>query len=52
MITLPKFRELIGSDNTEMTDDEVEAVRQSIYQLAEIAFDFWQQEKSPKTLQI
>lgn len=43
MITLPKIRELIGPDNTEMTDDEVETIRQNLYQLAEIAFDFWQQ---------
>ena len=45
MIPLPKFKELIGSDSTTMTDEEVKEVREAIYQLVEIAFDFWQQEK-------
>ena len=45
MIPLPKFKELLGPEYSTMTDEEVKEAREAIYQLAEIAFDFWQQEK-------
>jgi hypothetical protein len=44
MIPLPKFKELLGPEAIAMTDEEVGMARETIYQLVEIAFDFWQQE--------
>ncbi len=49
MIPLPKFKELLEPDTT---DQEAEEVRQALYALAEIAFDFWQQEKTGQLLSI
>ncbi len=44
MMPLPKFKELLGEEGLSMSDEEVEKAQQALYQLAEIAFDFWQTE--------
>ncbi len=45
MISIEKFKQLLGSEAQNLTDKEVEQVRDSQYQLAGIAFDMWQENK-------
>lgn len=41
MISLAKFKELLGNEAENMTDKEIEEIRDAQYQMAEIAFEFW-----------
>lgn len=41
MIPLSKFKELTEAEGLQLTDEEAEEARENIYQLLEIAFDFW-----------
>lgn len=50
MIPLPKFKDLLGPEAAAMTEEEIRDARAAIYQLVEIAFDFWQQEKRRKNI--
>lgn len=45
MISISKCRKLIGIKAKNMTDEEVEEVRDQLYQLANLAFDNWLEEK-------
>ena len=45
MISLAKFKELMGDEARDMTDEEIEKIRDAQYKLAELAFEFWQKEK-------
>jgi len=45
MISIEKFKQLLGSEAQNFTDKEVEQIRDSQYQLADIAFDMWQKDK-------
>jgi hypothetical protein len=52
MINLSAFKQLLGEDAQDMTDTEIEQVRDAQYQLAEIMFSMWAKEKklTPKPL--
>ena len=39
MISLSKFKELLGEEGKDLTDEEIEAIRQAQYQFAELAFE-------------
>ena len=41
MISLSQFKELTDSEGLSLTDEEAEKAREVLYQLLEIAFDFW-----------
>ncbi len=41
MISVDKFKKLLGSEAQNLTDKEIEQIRNSQYQLAEIVFDMW-----------
>ena len=41
MISLPDFRELLGEAGHELTDEQVERVREIEYGLADAIFDQW-----------
>ncbi len=48
MISIEKFKQLLGSEAQNLTDKEIEQIRDSQYQLADIAFDMWQEDKKDK----
>ncbi len=45
MISLEKFRELLGEDAVGLTDKEIEEIRDAQYKIARLAFDKWAREK-------
>ncbi len=45
MISLPKFKELLGDEARGLSDEKIERVRDAQYQLARLAFDKWAREK-------
>lgn len=50
MISIQKMRELV-EHSEELTDDELDEARTSIYGLLEIVFDVWRKKKLTKPLQ-
>lgn len=52
MISIEKFKKLLGSEAQNLTDEEIEQIRNSQYQLAEIAFDMWYKDKKDKKFAI
>ncbi len=46
MISIKKARELIGDEN--MSDEEVEKVRDALYELGELALDIYFREQNAK----
>ena len=45
MISLPKFKELLGDEAQDLTDEEIEHIRDAQYQFARLAFNKWAMEK-------
>lgn len=45
MISLPKFKELLGDEAQGLSDEEIGHIRDAQYQLARLAFDNWAREK-------
>ncbi len=45
MISLNDFKTSLGDYSQRFTDDELEQLRQDMYQLADIAFDVWVKDK-------
>lgn len=45
MISLAKFKELLGDEAIGLTDEEIEEIRDAQYKFARLAFDKWAQEK-------
>ncbi len=45
MISLPKFKELLGNEAQGLTDEEIERIRDAQYQFARLAFEKWAREK-------
>ena len=46
MITLSKFKKLLGEEANNLTDEQIEEIRNTLYQLVEIIFDKWMKEKN------
>lgn len=49
MISLSKFKKLLGAEANGLTDEEIEHIRDVQYQFARLAFDKWEKEKKPIT---
>ncbi len=45
MISLEKFKDLLGEEARGLTDEEIEEIRDAQYKFAQLAFDEWVQEK-------
>ena len=45
MISLPKFKEILGEEAQGLSDEEIEQIRDAQYQFAKLAFDKWAREK-------
>ena len=45
MISLPKFKALLGEDAQGLGDEEILAIRDAQYQLVKLAFNKWAKEK-------
>lgn len=45
MIPLPAFKKLLEEEEQNLTDEEVECIRNSQYKFAKLAFDKWAQER-------
>lgn len=45
MISVEKFKQLLGSEAQNLSDKEIEQIRDYQYQLAGIAFDIWWKDK-------
>ncbi len=45
MIPLTKFKQLLGDYGKALPDAEIEKIRQDMYVLADISFDFWEKDK-------
>lgn len=45
MISLDKFKELLGDEAIGLTDEEIEEIMDAQYKFARLAFDKWAQEK-------
>jgi len=41
MISLPKFKELLGKEGKNLTNEEVEQIRDAQYKFARLAFQEW-----------
>ncbi|MFA6547854.1 MAG: hypothetical protein WCT11_02830 [Candidatus Magasanikbacteria bacterium] len=41
MISLPKFKELLGEEAKNLTDEDIERIRDAQYQFARLAFEKW-----------
>lgn len=41
MISIEKFKQLLGLEAQNLSDKEIEQIRDSQYQLADMAFDVW-----------
>ena len=50
MISLPKFKELLGDEASSLSDKEIEAIRVHQYEMAELAFGMWARDKKLKTV--
>lgn len=48
MISIEKFKKLLGSEAQNLTDKEIEQLRNTQYQLADILFDMWWKDKKEK----
>ncbi len=46
MITLSKYKELLGDEAQWLTDEEIEHIRDIQYRFAELAFEFWMSKKA------
>jgi len=45
MISLLKFKEMLGEEARGLTDQEIKEIRDAQYKMAELAFEVWQKEK-------
>lgn len=45
MISLSKFKELLGNEAQGLTDEEIERIRDAQFQFARLAFEKWAMEK-------
>jgi hypothetical protein len=45
MISLLKYKELLGDKAQDFTDEEIERIYDAQYQFAKLAFDKWAKEK-------
>jgi|GEM_PF-5105007 len=50
MISIQKMRKLIPDGAQDLSDEELERVREDLYKLTNIAFDLWVREKKLKKL--
>jgi len=50
MITLSKFKKLLGKEADNLTDEQIKEIRSTSYQLAEIAFEKWMKDKNIKNI--
>lgn len=48
MIPLTKFKELLQDYGKILSDEEIERIRQDMYILTDIAFDFWEKDNRMK----
>ena len=48
MISLSKFKEQLGEEAQDLTDEEIEQIYHTYYKLVEIIFDKWLREKNIK----
>lgn len=46
MIALAKYKQLLGNEGENLTDAEVEELRDAQYRMARIAFEMWSKEKN------
>lgn len=46
MVPLPKFKELLGDEATNMTDKEIEKLRDHQYAWSNLIFDDWLEKKN------
>lgn len=46
MISLPKFKELLGNEAQGLTDGEIESICDAQYQFARLAFEKWARDKA------
>tara|TARA_Y100000310_G_C20067415_1_gene527765 strand:- start:94 stop:282 length:189 start_codon:yes stop_codon:yes gene_type:complete len=49
MISLSKFKDLLGDEASEMSNEEIESVRTHQYEMAELAFGIWASNKDLRT---
>jgi len=49
MIPLTKFKGLLKDYGASLSDEEIEKIRQDMYILADIAFDFWEKDHNLKS---
>ena len=48
MFDLRQCREILGAEANNLTDDQMESIRKSLYTQAYIIFDFWKKDKLNK----
>ncbi|MDD2495081.1 MAG: hypothetical protein PHE29_07815 [Tissierellia bacterium] len=48
MISLEKFKDLLGEEAQGLTDEEIEEIREAQYKFVQLAFDEWVREKGIK----
>lgn len=49
MLSVLEIKKLIMSEKNSIPDEEIQALRDSLYQIANVAFKFWEKEKLKKT---
>ena len=48
MISIEKYKKILGKEAQNLTDEEIEQIRDAQYKLADILFDMWQEDKNKK----
>lgn len=46
MISISKFRKITGKEAGNLTDKQIEEIRDAQYQFAELAFEIWAEKKN------
>ena len=45
MISIEKYKKILGSEAQNLSDEEIEQIRDAQYKLAEVFFDMWWEDK-------
>lgn len=48
MISIEKYKKILGPEAQNLTDKEIEQIRDAQYKLADVLFDMWWEDKNKK----
>ena len=48
MISIEKYKKILGSEAQNLSDEEIEQIRDAQYKLADVLFDMWWEDENEK----